>query len=36
MLEVEYLGFKIGVKHGTDQLKIITTTQPPQDVAGVK
>jgi hypothetical protein len=36
MLEVEYLGFKIGVKHGTDQLKIITTTQPPKDVAGVK
>jgi hypothetical protein len=37
--EVEYLGFKInqeGAQPGTDQLKVITATQPPQDVVEVK
>ncbi len=36
---MEYLGFMInqeGVQPGTDQLKVIAATQPPQDVAEVK
>ena len=39
MPEVEYLGLKInqdGVKPGTDHLKAIAATQPPQGVAEVK